>query len=134
MTRLNLLIINNNQIDSEAMAKFLATLGHSVATFTDINEALEQIANTKPEIVFVSEKLQSSNAQDFIIKASQKKVFTHSAFFLMTERLPDENTKIKYMSLGFSYFTLEKLSEKNQSDIAFYLNEEINLIKMLRAA
>jgi response regulator RpfG family c-di-GMP phosphodiesterase len=134
MTRLNLLIINDNHIDNEAMTTFLASLGHAVATFTDINEALEQIATTKPELVFVSEKLNSSNAQDFIIKASQKKVFTHSAFLLMTEHSPDENTKIKYMSLGFSYFTLEKLSEKNQADIAFCLNEEINLIKMLRAA
>ncbi len=134
MTRLNLLIIDDNHIDSDAVATFLGSLGHSVFKINEIDQALDYIANKKPELVFVSEQLKDSNAQEFIIKASQKKVFTHSAFLLMTESTPDESTKIKYMSLGFSYFTLKKAEIKNQEQILFCLNEEINLIKMLKAA
>lgn len=134
MTRLNLLIIDANQVDSEGVATFLGTLGHSVLKFTEIDQALDYIAINKPELVFVSEQLNHSNAQDFIIKASQKKVFTHSAFLLMTDNLPDENTKIKYMSLGFSYFTLKNDEINNKEQILFCLNEEINLISMLKAA
>ena len=134
ITRLNLLIISDNQLDSEAMATFLASLGHEVQIIPDIDLALDHIANLKPELVFVNEQIKNSNAQDFIIKASQKKVFIHSAFLLMTPTVPDETTKIKFMSLGFSYFTLNAIDEKNCETIKFCLSEEINLIQLLKAS
>lgn len=133
MTRLNLLIIHNNQIDSSKMANFLGSLGHSVYLMNNIDESLEYIANNRPELVLVQENLDNSNAQDFIIKASQKKVFTHTAFLIMQNQTPDEATKIKYMSLGFSYFITNQTDEKNLEHLKFCLNEEINLIQLLKA-
>lgn len=134
MTRLNLLIIDTNQLDRVHLATFLANLGHASKILIDIDKALDVIAEEKPQLVFVNEELSTSNAQDFIIKASQRKVFTHTAFLFMSDHNINEATKVKYMSLGYSYFVLNCMDKENLESIQFCLNEEISLINLLKAA
>ena len=119
-----LLVCDNNQL-SEKLTHFVATLGQQVGSLDISTEALEYIGLKKPNIVIINENLSDTTAQDFIVKASQKKLFTTTVFVLATKNQLNENDKIRYMTLGFSSFITIDFKESDQNDLNNFIKEEI---------
>lgn len=132
--KLNILVINSRNDFSEKLTSFIGELGHQIDFIESGEAGLDLIVDKKHHLVIVNENLIDTNAQDFIIKASQKKVFCHSAFLLATSNSLDEMNKIRFMSLGFSYFMTTNFDEINLQIVKSSIQDEINMMPMLSAA
>lgn len=91
-------------------------------------DSLDSIVKNKPIVAICINSMSDQNtsgASSFIIKASQAKVFQHTAFALLEKENINEMNKIQAMTLGYSLIIEQKLDELDQERIINFINAEI---------
>jgi two-component SAPR family response regulator len=126
------IMIISNELDTVAkLSTFIVTKGHQVLTALSEVRSLDLIAEHRPHIVVLSSEINHSTPQDFIIKASQKKVFTNTNFVLMTNSIISGDDKMRFMSLGFSAFFSSEINFDDQSKLDNLIIDEIKFHKLV---
>jgi len=95
-------------------------------------ESLDSIVKHKPIVAICINSMSDQNtsgASSFIIKASQAKVFQHTAFALLEKDPVNEMSKIQGMTLGYSLILEQKLDELDQDRLINFINAEIAYFK-----
>jgi DNA-binding response OmpR family regulator len=128
MASLSILIIDKNRETSKMLTDFVAKHGYQAQITTTGNEGLDFIESNKPTIVILCDTLADMNAHDFIVKASQRKVMSHSTYVYNTSAILNEIDKIKLMTLGFSYFLSANFDEESKKNLEWIFKEEQKLM------
>jgi hypothetical protein len=125
MYKLNVFVICPNDEQTEKLTTFIASIGQQVDSQSDPLLGLDYIVDNKPQMVLIYENNKVTTAQDFIIKASQRKVFSCTTFILVTDNKISGDDKIRMMTLGFSHFLHAEFNEVDKNLLEYIIEEEI---------
>ena len=129
MNNLTILLVNKDPESNTTLVNELTKLNVSYATVASGNDALTFINQNSPALIYIPETCSDSTAIEFIIRASQMKLFTYSSYGLISEKKLSEMEKIKYMSLGFSYFITTELDNEDIDNLRNAISCEFNTLK-----
>lgn len=129
MTKLSILIISKNE-DLSADFVNSAILEETSKSSCPVGlEALNLVEIYKPNIVFISSVRTDISAQEFITKASERKLLTYTTYILLTNEYLNEIDRTRYMSLGFSNFiNIKTFAQKDKSILEKTLIDELSMI------
>ena len=79
--------------------------------------------------MFISSLRTDISAQEFIIKASERKLLTYTTYILLTNEYLNEIDRTRYMSLGFSNFiNIKAFAQKDKSILEKTLIDELSMM------
>lgn len=67
-----------------------------------LNSSKDEIIQSPPQLVFLSDQFSLKEISDFLTTLSQNYIFQHTSFYLIISNEVDEIEKIKLMTLGIS--------------------------------
>lgn len=125
MSKFSILLIANANLDCSGLISLAQNMGHEISVQSNEEIALDYIEKNKPNFTINFEEFDNFNAQEFIVKASQRKVFNHTSFMLLCNNYDLVNKQNMYMTLGYFYFGKDILDSENLDIIKSAINEEI---------
>jgi DNA-binding response OmpR family regulator len=130
MSKLYVLVIDKNELTAKKVEQFSHSLIQNCTIIPDGHEGLDYIVYNRPQIVIFNECSKDLSPQDFIVKASQKKVFGSTTFVLSSKEYLSEMDKIKFMTLGYSHFLGSNFKEQDQEILKQLIIDELALMKL----
>jgi DNA-binding response OmpR family regulator len=130
MSKLYVLVIDKNELTAKKIEQFSHSLIQNCIIIPDGYEGLEYIVYNRPQIVIFNECAKELSPQDFIVKASQRKVFGSTTFVLSSSDKLNEMDKIKFMTLGYSHFLSSQLQERDEEILKQLILDELALFKL----
>lgn len=128
MKDLTVLIACENSNLTHQITEYVGTMKYKSINFHNAHEAMDYIVEYRPQLVFLSENLSDMNAQDFIILASQKKVFSTTTFVLLSLHPYQSDDKMRMMTLGFSNFITYVFDEDDKKITKNCIEDEIRMM------
>lgn len=127
MNILKILIACENEHTNKKLIDFVAPKCSSPKSIINAHEAMNYIVEHRPQIVVLSENLADMTAHDFIVLASQKKVFSTTTFLLLSLHPYPEIEKMKMMTLGFSSFITYDLEKNDLDNLNQFIEDELKI-------
>jgi CheY-like chemotaxis protein len=129
--QIDLLIIDDDPNIIEILTIMFSDYTINIKLFNDAKEALAQLQNYTPQVIFINYSMPIMNADKFIIKMSEKCLFRGASIYLITDVDFNSSQKLQLQTLGFNDI-IKKPFVKN--DVFTALSETIDLkLKKIRA-
>ena len=117
MAKTKIFLIDDDKFVLKATAKKFRAYDVEVFTFLDPVEALKELVEHKPEIVFLDYNMPGLTGEELIVKVSEVKLFNHCSLYLLSGNDFDENETVKLRTLGFYNVLKKPLDIKTIEDV-----------------
>ncbi len=114
----NVFIVDDSQVVLKTNAALFRGRDFNVKTFSNPNEALEQMTINPPEIILLDYFMPEMNGSTFMVKVSERLLNNHDwQVFLVTSHEFSEEEKASMLTLGITHI-FEKPLKKADLDKA----------------